>query len=442
MSGIGLSPELVARAFPFHIAFGPDGRVAQVGPVLQRLCPDLPGRAIGDLFEIVRPQAMPFDFDQINNHPRTVFVLQLVNGTLKLKGQMMLLDDGLVQLFLGSPWITELSELTTLNLQLNDFAVHDQVVDCLFLIQSQQTALADVRRLASQQSVKLAQQQSALLEAERINRERLEKELDLARQIQVSILPRQLIAEGVELAACMTTATEVGGDYYDVLPFDGGCWIGIGDVSGHGVTSGLIMLMVQSAVASLVAHDPNANPRDVVTIINRVLFENIRHRLLSDDFVTFSLMRVAQGRIVIAGAHENFLVVRNRTRQVEQIETPGTWLGVVPEIGKFTTETIVDLEPNDLLVLYTDGITEARNDKGVQYGFDRLCAVVERLCDQPIEQIRDQVLADVTEWSPNREDDATLVLLRQATVPVLAKAPHGSAARTLLTSAEDRQLRS
>lgn len=442
MSGIGLSPELVARAFPFHIAFGPDGRVLQVGPVLQRLCPALAGSAIGDSFSIVRPQAMPFDFDLINKHPRTVFVLQLVTGTLKLKGQMMLLDDGPLQLFLGSPWITELSELTTLELQLNDFAVHDQVVDCLFLIQSQQTALADVRRLASQQSVKLAQQQSALLEAERINRERLEKELDLARQIQVSILPRQLIADGVELAACMTTATEVGGDYYDVLPFDGGCWIGIGDVSGHGVTSGLIMLMVQSAVASLVARDPHASPRDAVTIINRVLFENIRHRLLTDDFVTFSLMRVAHGRVVIAGAHENFLVVRNRTRRVEQIETPGTWLGVVREIGQFTTETIVDLEPNDLLVLYTDGITEARNDQGVQYGFDRLCAVVERLYDQPIEQIRDRVLADVTEWSPNREDDATLVLLRQATAPVLVKAPHGSAARTLVTSVEDPQLRS
>jgi phosphoserine phosphatase RsbU/P len=333
-------------------------------------------------------------------------------STLKLKGQMMLLDDAM--LFMGSPWITELSELKAHGLQLGDFAVHDQVVDCLFLIQSQQTALADVRRLASQQSVKLAQQQSALLEAERLARERLEKELDLARQIQISILPRTLVADGVELAACMTTATEVGGDYYDVLPINGGCWIGIGDVSGHGVTSGLIMLMVQSAVAGLVARDPNASPREAVTIVNRVLFENIRHRMLKDDFVTFSLLRVTGRRIVLAGAHEHVLVVRNASKRVEPIETPGTWLGVMPDIAKFTTETIVDLEPKDLVVLYTDGITEARNDHGEQYGIERLSALVERHREDPIEHIRDNVFADVSRWSSRREDDATLVLLRQS----------------------------
>jgi serine phosphatase RsbU (regulator of sigma subunit) len=414
MSGIGLSPELVSRAFPFHVAFRPDGHVLQVGPVLQRICPALSGGAIADTFQIVRPQPIPFDFDLIRHHPRTVFVLQMLGGTLRLKGQMMLLADGPVMLFLASPWITELSDLAVLNLQLGDFAVHDQVVDCLFLIQSQQTALADVRRLASQQSVKLAQQQAALLDAERLARERLEKELDLARQIQVSILPRTLVADGVELAACMTTATEVGGDYYDVLPIEGGCWIGIGDVSGHGVTSGLIMLMVQSAVAGLVARDPHASPRDAVTIVNRVLFENIRHRLLKDDFVTFSLLRVSDRRIVFAGAHEHLLVMRAGSTRVESIATPGTWIGVLPEIGQFTPETTIDLEKNDLVVLYTDGITEARNERGEQYGFDRLCAAVERFREASIENIRDSVLADVSRWSAEREDDATLVLLRQA----------------------------
>ena len=416
MTGVALSPELVDRAFPFHVAFRPDGTVLQVGSVLRRVCPSLVGGSIADTLRIVRPEVMPFDFERICRATRTVFVLQRLDGTLKLKGQMMVHGQGKdsVLLFLGSPWISELSELSAHDLQLNDFAVHDQVVDCMFLIQSQQTALADVRRLASQQSVKLAQQQAALLEAERIARERLEKELDLARQIQVSILPRRLVADGLELAACMTTATEVGGDYYDVLPIDGGAWIGIGDVSGHGVTSGLIMLMVQSAVAGLIARDPNASPRDAVAIVNRVLFENIRHRLLKDDFVTFSLLRVTDRRIVFAGAHEHFLIARNGSRRVESISTPGTWLGVMPDIAKFTTETVVDLEPNDLVVLYTDGITEARNRHGEQYGFDRLSALIERCRDEPIEDIRDRVLADVSQWSPRLEDDATLVLMRQA----------------------------
>jgi len=413
MSGIGLTPELVDRAFPFHIAFRPDGKVLQVGSVLQRLCPALANGTIADTFQIVRPEPMPFDYELIRHHPRTVFVMQALASSLKLKGQMLFLEDGPLMLFLGSPWITDLSELAVLDLQLGDFAVHDQVIDCMFLIQSQQTALADVRRLASQQSVKLAHQQAALLAAEKLAREQLEKELDLARQIQVGILPRRLVADGVELAACMTTATEVGGDYYDVIPIDGGCFIGIGDVSGHGVTSGLIMLMVQSVVAGLVAQNPNTSPREAVTVINRVLFENIRHRLLKDDFVTFSLLRASHRRIVFAGAHEHLVVMRNRSDHAESVVTPGTWLGVLPDIGQFTTETTIDLEPNDLVVLYTDGITEARNESGQQYGFERLCATIESYRNKPLETIRDGVLADVFRWAAHRDDDATLVLLRQ-----------------------------
>ena len=411
---VGLSPELLSQAFPFHIAFRSDGRVVQAGNVVARLCRDLViGHSLAEAFRIERPDIEP-TFEAIRNHARTVFVLQSVHGAFKLKGQMMYLAEGDLMVFLGSPWISELSELTNLGIQLSDFAVHDQVVDCLFLIQAQQAALADVRRLASQQSVKLAQQQAALLEAEKLARERLEKELELARQIQVGILPRQLTADGLELTACMTTAAEVGGDYYDVLPVDGGCWIGIGDVSGHGVTSGLIMLMVQSVISALVAKDPHASPRDAVTILNRVLFENIRHRLIKDDFVTLSLLRVTNRRIVFSGAHEHFLVCRARTGRTEPVVTPGTWLGVLPDVGRFTTETTLDLEPEDMVVLYTDGITEARNAGGEQYGLDRLGEAVMRYRKKPLDEVRNALLDDVQRWRAQQDDDATLVILRRA----------------------------
>lgn len=411
---VGLSPDLLGQTFPFHIAFHADGTVVQTGSVIARVCSELVvGRRIQDAFRIDRPQ-LELSFDAIRAHPRTVFVLESLANKLKLKGQMLYVQQEEMMLFLGSPWISELDELNSLGIKLDDFAVHDQVVDCLFLIRAQQAALSDVRKLASQQSVKLAQQQANLLEIEKVARERLEKELELARQIQVGILPRHLAAEGLELAATMTTATEVGGDYYDVLPVQGGCWIGIGDVSGHGVTSGLIMLMVQSVIAGIVAKDPEASPREAVTILNRVLFENIRHRLIKNDFVTLSLLRVSSRRIVFAGAHEQFLVCRGRTGVADRIATPGTWLGVVPEIGKFTTETTIDLEPNDLVALYTDGITEARNATGEQFGIERLGAVLERYHKQPIEVVRDGVLDEVARWTAKRDDDATLVLLRRA----------------------------
>ena len=411
---VGLTPELLNQTFPFHVAFRSDGTIVQAGPVIGRVCAELViGRSIRDAFRIDRPQ-LDLTFDAIRAHPRTVFVLEGLESKLKLKGQMLYVEQDDLMLFLGSPWISELEELNAHGIKLDDFAVHDQVVDCLFLIRAQQAALSDVRKLASQQSVKLAQQQANLLEIEKVARERLEKEPELARQIQVGILPRHLAAEGLELSAMMTTATEVGGDYYDVLPVQGGCWIGIGDVSGHGVTSGLIMLMVQSVIAGIVAKDPEASPREVVTILNRVLFENIRHRLIKDDFVTLSLLRVSSRRIVFAGAHEQFLVCRGKTGIAERIATPGTWLGVVPEIGKFTTETTIDLEPNDLVALYTDGITEARNTKGEQYGIERLGAALESFHGQPIEAVRDGVLDEVARWTSKVDDDATLVLLRRA----------------------------
>jgi serine phosphatase RsbU (regulator of sigma subunit) len=411
MQGIGLSSQLVSQAFPFHIAFRADGRVMQAGQVLERMMPSLVGASIAEHFTIDRPQQMEFDLTLIKWHSRTVFVLKARNGGLQLKGQMMPLDDT-TMMFLGSPWISDLTELAKLDLRLNDFAVHDQVVDCLFLLQSQQTALADVRQLASQQSVKLAQQQAALLVAEKQTRERLEQELELARQIQVGILPRRLAADGLELTACMTTATEVGGDYYDVLPVEGGCWIGIGDVSGHGVTSGLIMLMVQSVVSALVSMNPQASPRDAITVLNRVLFENIRHRLIKDDFVTISLLRVTGQQIVFAGAHEHFLVCRGQTGITESVATPGTWLGVMADVEEFTSETTVDLEPSDLVALYTDGITEARNARGEQYGLERLGAMLEQHRKEPLDDVRDAVLRDVSSWAVRRDDDATLVLLR------------------------------
>ena len=411
---VGLSPELLNQTFPFHVAFRADGTVVQAGPVVTRVCTELVvGGSIHAAFRIDRPQ-LELTFDAIRAHPRTVFVLEGLQSKLKLKGQMLYVEQEDMMLFLGSPWISDLEDLNAHGIKLDDFAVHDQVVDCLFLIRAQQAALSDVRKLASQQSVKLAQQQANLLEIEKVARERLEKELELARQIQVGILPRHLAAEGLELSATMTTATEVGGDYYDVLPVQGGCWIGIGDVSGHGVTSGLIMLMVQSVIAGIVANNPDASPRDAVTTLNRVLFENIRHRLIKDDFVTLSLLRVSSRRIVFAGAHEQFLVCRGKTGATDHIATPGTWLGVLPDIAKFTTETTIDLEPNDLVALYTDGITEARNAKGEQFGIERLGAALERHRNDPIDVVRDGVLDEVARWTATRDDDATLVLLRRA----------------------------
>src|SRR4029078_13210337 len=112
---------------------------------------------------------------------------------------------------------------------------------------------------------------------ERAQKERLEGELEIARRLQTSILPRTLEAPGLRLAATMIPASEVGGDYYDLLPLPGGCWIGVGDVAGHGLSAGMVMLMVQCIVAALVRERPDARPSELVMRLNDVLYENVRH---------------------------------------------------------------------------------------------------------------------------------------------------------------------
>jgi len=244
-------------------------------------------------------------------------------------------------------------------------------------------------------------------------KERLEKELEISARIQTSILPRRLDVPGLEVAARMIPASEVGGDYYDVFPVPGGGILAVGDVAGHGLKSGLVMLMVQSAIAALGREAPEASPRRLLTVANAVLYENIRNRLRNDEHVTLTVMRYHRdGRIVYAGAHEDLLVCRAETGKVEAIPTLGPWVGAMKDISKTVLDEELVLRDGDLLVLYTDGITEARDSSGQQFGIERLTARIEELRHEPVEKIRDDILADVARFASHQEDDVTLLVLR------------------------------
>jgi len=244
-------------------------------------------------------------------------------------------------------------------------------------------------------------------------KERLEKEMEIAARIQTSILPRSLAVRGLEVSALMRPATEVGGDYYDVIPTSGGCWVGIGDVAGHGLTAGLVMMMLQAVVAALCRRAPTAAPSDILEILNAVLHENIRHRLDHDEHVTLSLLRYdGSGRFVFAGAHEEIVVCRAQSGVCETVPTPGTWMGAIRSIKAVTIDSELELAPGDLMILYTDGVTEAMNDAGQQYGLQRLCAQVEAHRSASTEEIRNAVLADVDRFTRSQVDDVTLLVLR------------------------------
>jgi serine phosphatase RsbU (regulator of sigma subunit) len=212
----------------------------------------------------------------------------------------------------------------------------------------------------------------------------------------------------------MIPATEVGGDYFDILPFAGGCWLGIGDVAGHGLHAGLVMMMIQSIVSAITHDRPSASPAEVWTAVNAVLCDNVRARLERDEHATLTLIRYEEdGRCVFAGAHEDILVHRARSGQCERLQTQGVWAGMASDLPAGTTvDKELRLEPGDTVLLHTDGITEARNATREMFGMDRLSRALERAAGRPVDGVRDHILREVRDFTSVQADDMTVVVLR------------------------------
>ena len=219
----------------------------------------------------------------------------------------------------------------------------------------------------------------------------------MTRKLQQMILPKDRELSQIrdlDIAGFMEPAAEVGGDYYDVLHSNGRVKIGIGDVTGHGLESGVLMIMVQTAVRSLLAN----NETDTVKIfnaINRTIYDNVQ-RMNSDKNLTLALPDYSDGIISLSGQHEEMIVVR-ASGMVERIDTIdlGFPIGLESDITDFVASTRVELHPGDVVVLYTDGITEAENDEGVLYGVERLCEVVKQNWQRDAADIRQAAISDL-----------------------------------------------
>jgi sigma-B regulation protein RsbU (phosphoserine phosphatase) len=178
------------------------------------------------------------------------------------------------------------------------------------------------------------------------------------------------------------------------------------------------MLMLQSSIAALVRRDPHAEPRDVLCTVNRVLHDNLQRRVNKACHATLVLLRIGgDGSVVFAGAHEEVLVLRASTGRCETVDTTGTWVGAVADIARATTSSTLELQVGDVLVVFTDGITEAANDQGERFGVERLAAAVEASHEDPVERIKDEVLAAARAWSAEIEDDQSVVVARYRGAP-------------------------
>ena len=249
------------------------------------------------------------------------------------------------------------------------------------------------------------------------DRARMARELEIAAQIQRALLPPAPRHADFEFAGRMVPADEVGGDFYDVLsePEQGALWISIGDVSGHGVGAGLVMLMAQAAFASHFLNDPAEEPARVLRDVNALLCENISNRLRDDKYVTAQLLTYrGDGEFVCVGAHEWPILYRSKTGRCETIEAPGPWLGIVSELSDVPVTTIT-LEPGDVLCLYSDGITEAQNAAGELFDLTRMSAVLAAAlgAGQTLDEVTRAVFDAVEAFSGRHDDDWTMLLAKR-----------------------------
>lgn len=247
------------------------------------------------------------------------------------------------------------------------------------------------------------------------NRERMVQELKIARQVQLSFLPEATPTfEGLELAANCYAANEVGGDYYDFLPVgDHKMGVVIGDVSGKGIQAAFFMTLIKGFTKSLV--DGFTEPKAFLNRLNKLFYENSKrgtfismiYGMYDNTDKTFQFARAG---------HNPLIVVRGSDKSVEMIESKGLAIGMIAD--KRFEEVLecksIELRQNDLIILYTDGYTEAMNHGNRLYGDQRLLDVVKKNAEKSAQEMLDAINRDVRGFIGERpaSDDMTMIVMR------------------------------
>ncbi|MBD8876724.1 SpoIIE family protein phosphatase [Labrenzia polysiphoniae] len=245
---------------------------------------------------------------------------------------------------------------------------------------------------------------------------RLGAEIDIARRIQMMVLPTLDELGGiqkVEIAAYMEPADEVGGDYYDVLQVGGRIKVGIGDVTGHGLESGVLMLMVQSVTVALQERGV-VDPCEFLDTLNRAICHNIE-RTGTDKHLTLCFLDYEDHKITLSGQHEDVLVLP-RVGDMETVDTGdlGFPIGLDKDISTFVATHEIPFTSGDIIVLHTDGVTEAESPTGELFGMDRLRESLRRHRTGDAKEIAQGIIDDLKHHIGTQKvhDDITLVVMR------------------------------
>jgi len=240
----------------------------------------------------------------------------------------------------------------------------------------------------------------------------INKELELAREVQRSILPHEVPQiQGLEIAARYLPMSSVAGDFYDFVGVDDNhLGVLIADVSGHGLSAALIASMLQTALAAESAHA--SDPAQVLTKLNQAFYGKFR-----DHYVTAAYLFVDMEKNTVSyagSAHPPLLHCRAKTGEATEYEENGLMLG--PFADSTYSATTFALERGDRIVLFTDGIVETTDSSGNQFGMESLKKVLESKQDLPASRFADSLLYALSDWSEHaigtgQKDDITVLAI-------------------------------
>ncbi len=260
-------------------------------------------------------------------------------------------------------------------------------------------------------SVAAIRVENARLLEERIERERMERELQLASEIQQRFLPTAPpCVEGYDLQGISFSCYEIGGDYYDFIASDDGkIYVTLGDVSGKGTAAALLMSSLHASIHAQTT--ANSSLDGTITAVNRYLADNTP----SNRFVTlfYAQLDPLSGQLAYINAGHNPPIVVRANGAVQTLDSGGLPLGLMA----FATyeQDALQLNAGDVFVAYSDGVTEALNPREEEFELNRLQAVVTAYRHESAVGIRDKIETALTQWADGTpaNDDITLVIVKR-----------------------------
>lgn len=248
---------------------------------------------------------------------------------------------------------------------------------------------------------------------------RVDAEVEAARRIQTKLLPGNPTVQGLEVVSHMRPADSVGGDYFDVHNAPDGSWFFLGDVTGHGLGAGLVTLMAQSTITSILEARPGIRPKELSYLANRVLAANLA-RLGEQRHMTFvALRRTDSGEFAVSGSHDAIFVHRATTGVIEQIELTHYpfGLGFTADLAlQSFGEDRLALAPGDILVMASDGVTEAAkggNAEAGLFGEGGLVQIIGEHAAGPLAGMRDALVDRLDVFTRGvYHDDVSFVIVR------------------------------